>query len=1161
MQDLTNGRPDTTQIIIQVNNAASNDLSSPDQGLCAVSLKFRHPFVKELMIELISPAGQKISLTGGQMSPANTPFIIWDVTFIPCSASAAPDPGFKEIWENNQNWQSFTNYTGQYFPHIGCLEEFNSGTVNGNWTIRCIDYEDQGKGTLLDARLFFCDDSSIACSQCTLHPGNLPELNVSACQSDPSLKNLPITSLTPGQLKDSTHTYSYAFFRDSLYYTINERVDMDTFDVGSYTVCPIEVDSISKLLIPPDDQSISLLGVKQLIINQRLCAALSDSCMRIRISAAPDTIAVSRMICKGEEFQFFGQSFTESGEYFVSKNPQTCDSVFHLILKRPEEIVYLLKDKPQLSCANDTLSLTVNAPNPEYFLTGYNWTTVTGNILNTKDSLIELNAAGTYKASFTIYNQHQFCEDEIEIQIMAEGDDATYFIIPDSVTCQRDTAILRLNSMNGISSIRWSSLDAGSFVPLGSEIKVWQSARFLVEITNALGCVFRDTFELVSKKDTIIPELLVDTLTCQTKSAQIQILNANVQAAEFSGPDFFSNEISPVVSRAGIYSCKITSTNGCISRISFPVIADTIKPNVNIQGKKVLTCIDTSIVLEAVSDAPIATWMWSPTIAGSPTLSVNQPGEYSVFITGMNQCMSSASVSVVEDKPVPQFSAEATNINCKNLLSKVSVDTTGSVSNILWDDALNPSSILPGRFDFLTSISGVYHFLLINIQGCTANGAVEVISNKEPPKILQKIIDTLSCTKPAIVLGVVLNQDGMEYIWNGPGVYDVMTDSLLTVAQEGTYYLKITGSNYCVARTQFEVVRKGQIPVIQLEADSLTCTNPQTSIRLQSTESLAQFEWQGPSGFQSSLESPVVSIPGLYSLTAISRDSCIAIATVEVKGETDIPIISVRDTFFLPCNLSGALLKPDSLNPDLKYFWTGPDGTVIEKSLLKVFEPGLYTLVGESSLGCRSKSDSTFVLTDSGDLFFNVSFDTITCAQPFATISITDENPGQSYLWKSNSGFFSTGKTIQSNISGNYTLIVTDSDQCTDSLKFSIQADTLKPSVSVTQTGQIQCGNRQVSLEATPGLSTSNLLYTWSTNEGKILGSVNQALVQVEGAATYSLLLENQSNGCRTIATFAVREVAGGLTTAIFETSDPLCGASPDGSILLDNLNGTPPYC
>jgi len=163
MQDLTNGQPDTTQIIIQVNNAASNDLSSPDQGLCAVSLKFRHPFVKELMIELISPAGQKISLTGGQMSPANTPFIIWDVTFIPCSASAAPDPGFKEIWENNQNWQSFTNYTGQYFPHIGCLEEFNSGTVNGNWTIRCIDYEDQGKGTLLDARLFFCDDSSIAC--------------------------------------------------------------------------------------------------------------------------------------------------------------------------------------------------------------------------------------------------------------------------------------------------------------------------------------------------------------------------------------------------------------------------------------------------------------------------------------------------------------------------------------------------------------------------------------------------------------------------------------------------------------------------------------------------------------------------------------------------------------------------------------------------------------------------------------------------------------------------------------------------------------------------------------------------------------------------------------------------------------------------------------
>ena len=185
--DLDNNQADTTNVKILVNGAVYNDLATAPQGVCGVKLKFKHPFMKELFIELISPSGKKVMLTGGDIVPTNTQLITWDVTFVPCAATPAPDYGFEPIWENNQTWQNLTTYTGQYHPHKGCLEDFNIGSVDGVWTLRCIDFEDGGQGSLLDAKIIFCMDEGIACGPCILNPGLIVNEDLVTCVGSPEL--------------------------------------------------------------------------------------------------------------------------------------------------------------------------------------------------------------------------------------------------------------------------------------------------------------------------------------------------------------------------------------------------------------------------------------------------------------------------------------------------------------------------------------------------------------------------------------------------------------------------------------------------------------------------------------------------------------------------------------------------------------------------------------------------------------------------------------------------------------------------------------------------------------------------------------------------------------------------------------------------------------
>lgn len=153
--------------------ADNNDLSTSVQGVCGVRVEFDHEYIGDISMELVSPAGQTVQLVGPTGFFGSTSATTWNVGFVPCAFPASPDPGFSAMWGSNQSWGEDATYTGIYYPAGGCLEDFNTGTVTGDWTLRVFDNQVDDNGTVRGFEVMFCDENGVSCFLCSEPPTTL----------------------------------------------------------------------------------------------------------------------------------------------------------------------------------------------------------------------------------------------------------------------------------------------------------------------------------------------------------------------------------------------------------------------------------------------------------------------------------------------------------------------------------------------------------------------------------------------------------------------------------------------------------------------------------------------------------------------------------------------------------------------------------------------------------------------------------------------------------------------------------------------------------------------------------------------------------------------------------------------------------------------------
>ncbi len=322
---------------ISVQGASNPTLGAGGQGVCGVNINFDHEYLGDLSITLTSPSGQSVQLVGpiGFFGP--TDGTTWNVSFVPCGDPVMPDAGFASTWQNNQAWGLNRSYSGTYYPASGCLQNFNSGPVNGTWSLTVNDGQAIDVGNFYNYEIIFCDPSGINCFSCAANAGNISGANVTACVGSPTL-NLNLTPIysPPNSVQPPAGQYSYTYVIGGAGGVIQnyEAVpDLTSYPAGNYTVCGLSYLTAEAGNLPaPGSMTVFDLNNALASGQPPFCGDMTPTCVSVTINGGPADSEVTETICAPDCFVFNGTTYCASGDYvrMLTQNGCPYTATLHL---------------------------------------------------------------------------------------------------------------------------------------------------------------------------------------------------------------------------------------------------------------------------------------------------------------------------------------------------------------------------------------------------------------------------------------------------------------------------------------------------------------------------------------------------------------------------------------------------------------------------------------------------------------------------------------------------------------------------------------------------------------------------------------------------------------------------------------------------------------
>jgi len=338
----------TGSFFLNVQNACNPILGQNGQGVCGVRLHLEHEYIGDLRITLTSPGGQSVTLIGPVGFFGGTDFTDWDITFVPCSAAAAPDPGFSATWNNNQPWGLNGNYSGSYHPSVGCLENF-TGPVNGTWTLTVFDQQAIDVGTFFDYEIIFCDPSCIDCFTCAANAGALTQPDVTACEGASTLNlNLPPTYTAPNVAPPaSEYDYTYVISQNpgGTIIGYDPDADLSGFAPGSYTVCGLSYLEGQEPLFPaPGSMTTAQLLAQLNSSSPPFCGKVTSNCVNVTINPGVQDIFVTKDLCAPQCTTFYGTTYCATGTYVKNLTQNGCPYKATLVLNVIQPVTINIRD-------------------------------------------------------------------------------------------------------------------------------------------------------------------------------------------------------------------------------------------------------------------------------------------------------------------------------------------------------------------------------------------------------------------------------------------------------------------------------------------------------------------------------------------------------------------------------------------------------------------------------------------------------------------------------------------------------------------------------------------------------------------------------------------------------------------------------------------------
>jgi hypothetical protein len=544
------------------------------------------------------------------------------------------------------------------------------------------------------------------------------------------------------------------------------------------------------------------------------------------------------------------------------------------------------------------------------------------------------------------------------------------------------------------------------------------------------------------------------TPICAGETATISVTNPIFQNYNWSNG---GTGTSITVSSAGTYTVTVTDAAGCTGTAATNL---TVNPAPVVAASQLPYQCNGQAALSATPGFPAYAWSNGE---GTPSITVNQPGSYTVTVTGASGCTATANVNAIIPS-APQVSITGNPNICENTNSILSA--TPGFASYLWSTGQGGPSIS-------VSSTGTYFVTVTDNFACTGTASFNVSVQPSPePEITGP---TQICAGGTAVF-TATGGPFATYFWSNGG-----QTPTITTAAPGNYGLTVTDASGCSGTASVDLTVGNSLNIALTELPYL-CNG---EITLDAGAGFQSYSWSNGS----STQLVTVTSNGNFTVTVTDATGCSgsATATVNIPLQPQVGINGQNQI----CEGESTVLTASA--GFANYLWSNGQ----QNPSITVTATDTYSVTVTDFDGCQATA--SFILAVNPSPQPNITGAATICQNSSTVLSAA----GNFQTWAWSNG--ETTPEITASTAGDYTVTVTNASGCTGTDAFQVNVSTsLQPQISALP---YAC-NGQLTLDAGAGFLT----YLWSNG-----GASQTTLVSQNG--NYEVTVSD-AGGCTGTAVF-----------------------------------------
>ncbi|MFN0176708.1 MAG: PKD domain-containing protein [Saprospiraceae bacterium] len=337
------------------------------------------------------------------------------------------------------------------------------------------------------------------------------------------------------------------------------------------------------------------------------------------------------------------------------------------------------------------------------------------------------------------------------------------------------------------------------------------------------------------------------------------------------------------------------------------------------------------------------------------------PGAYQVIVEDSLGC-EATSVADIGILSAPNAAIVGGNVLiCGDSLSTVqflnaSTDQYNTITSLVWvvnGPNINTTILQQNQITFQLPVDDTITVTLIATSGLGCSDTATLVYNVPGYPDFSLVIDstTLNCAGDSVRILVIGGDTTHTYVWT-PGVtfapdpLNVLVNPVVTT----TYVLTATDGNVCTATDSITISPYGLFELYVSETLIRTCADSVTITATTNIPSTIIWVLEGDIAFSgNTITVPATAITSIYTVTAVSGDSCVLKEEVSVTG-FGIDISLDSNAVLTICEGGSLPLSVIStpMSDSLTYVWTVEAPAVLSSSTaanpILTGPPGIYTV-------------------------------------------------------------------------------------------------------------------------------------------------------------------------------------------------------------------------